>query len=94
MEMLGPIFHEIRRSVGGENHRYQPPIVTLLMAVFLLMFRCQVGPFEPYAWLSIFYLGSVFLIFYIFCPNSLAQISRPAYVKFVNISSYPNIYFL
>ena len=25
MEWLRPTFHEIRRSVGGENHRYRPP---------------------------------------------------------------------
>ena len=25
MAWLWPIFHEIRQSVGGENHRYRPP---------------------------------------------------------------------
>ena len=25
MAWLWPIFHEIRRSIGGENHRYRPP---------------------------------------------------------------------
>src|SRR6185503_16440097 len=25
MAWLWPIFHEIRRSVGGENYRYRPP---------------------------------------------------------------------
>ena len=25
MAWLNPTFHEIRRSVGGENHRYRPP---------------------------------------------------------------------
>ena len=41
-----------------------------------------------------FYLGSFFLVSCIFCPNSPAHISRPTYVEFVNISSYPNIYSL
>ena len=30
MAWLGPTFHEIRRSVGGENHHYQPPTHTPL----------------------------------------------------------------
>jgi hypothetical protein len=30
MAWLGPTFHEIRRSVGGENHRYRPPTHTPL----------------------------------------------------------------
>ena len=29
MEWLGPTFPEIRQSVGGENHCYRPPTVSI-----------------------------------------------------------------
>ena len=29
MAWLGPIFHEIKQSVGSENHRYRPPTMSI-----------------------------------------------------------------
>ena len=55
------------------------------------------GPFDSCAclWLARnLYLGSYLLVSYIFGSNLPTHIFRPAYVEFVNKSSYANIYSL